>query len=69
MGEFRLEKLKACKECGLKPKIIIFAHGYSDKDDEAFRQCPKCKKRTPEHAELLPKAQEIQAQIDWNKMN
>jgi hypothetical protein len=31
-----IPKMSPCKDCGKKPKEIIWAFGYSDKDDELY---------------------------------
>ena len=62
-------KLLPCLECGIKPKLLIFARGYSDKDDEYFRQCPKCKKKSQSVNYLKSESQELASHLAWNKMN
>lgn len=62
------DKLLPCKDCGLKPKLKCIAHGYSDKDDEYWRECLKCGKRTASHYDFKPEAQIRKAQEEWNSL-
>jgi hypothetical protein len=60
-----------CKICGIKPKMIIKAFGYSDKDDRYTLQCSKCKKIVEANYDLLPNytGQEYDVVHKWNKEN
>jgi hypothetical protein len=65
-----LPKRLPCKDCKIKPRLRIIAHGYSDKDDEYVLECPKCRKKTPsEFLHLLPSGQILEVTKEWNRMN
>lgn len=66
-----MPKRLLCKECQIKPKMIILAHGYSDKDDHYTLQCPKCKKRVEADMSLMPTytGQEFDVVTKWNELN
>jgi len=64
-----IPKRLPCKECGIRPKLIINVLGYSDKDDHYVLTCSKCKKTIKANYDITPKGQENDVVLRWNTAN